>query len=191
MMRNSTYDPKSNMAKEIAKSVLEHSDRYAQKEIGDFAFFKRLPLENTPVPMTKEDKATLYESWTWKLYLMLKSGAAATIWKALLHLMAAGSGEVRDGKWQPLQPAGPSYKMYCPETWAYRQEKFGGENGHLDLFVGEVALTFETPVPLTYTDPKDKEKKVQHDGVMAMAVSAQPQLNIRRCSTYHLGTRRV
>ena len=26
---------------------------------------------------------------------------------------------------------------------------------------------------------------VQHDGVMTMAVSAQPQFNIRRCSTYH------
>ena len=187
MIRYNVYDPEGDMAKKIAKGVLDHSNQYAQKQIGDFTFFKTLPLQNIPVPANKTDEKTLYETSTWKLYQMLKSGVATTIWQGLLTLMAAGAGEVVHGKWHPQQPAGSSYKLYCPELMAYDEGtgRYGGEGGHLDLYVGEMALTFETPVPLTYTDPTDKKKTFELDGVMAMAVSAQPQFNIRRCSTYH------
>ena len=187
MIRHNVYDPEGDMAKKIAKGVVDHSNQYAQKQIGDFTFFKTLPLQNIPVPANKTDEKTLYESSTWKLYQMLKSGVATTIWQGLLTLMAAGVGEVVHGKWHPQQPAGSSYKLYCPELMAYDEGtgRYGGEGGHLDLYVGEVALTFETPVPLTYIDPTDKKKMVQLDGVMAMVVSAQPQFNIRRCSTFH------
>ena len=184
-IRDNTYDPESSLAKKIAQDVLNHSDQYAKKEIGDFAFFKALPLQNLTVPATRTDGQTLYGSWTWRLYQMLKSGDAATIWNGLLTLMAAGAGEVRNGKWHPQQHEGGAYKMYCPGTTAYDKGKFGGEGGHLDLFTGELALTFETPVLLTYTDPKDKDKLMQMNGMMAMAVSTCPQFNIRRCSTFH------
>ena len=57
--------------------------------------------------------------------------------------------------------------------------------GHLDLMVGEMALTFDTPTTLTYYKGKDQEEVVEMEGVVAMAVSAYPQFKIRTCSTFH------
>ena len=53
----------------------------------------------------------------------------------------------------------------------------------MDLLIGEVALTFVEPFQLTYLNKEGNETTQQ--GVMAMAVSAQPKFTIRRCSTFH------
>ena len=182
------YDPDSDMAKRIAQGVMDHSNQYIHKQTGihDFTFVKNLPLEDM-LPAYEVDKKTLQETETWKVYMLLKSEEPMIIWQGFLQLMAAGAGEVsRDGRWHPHQPPGSSYKLYRPELMAYDQKtgKYGGDEGHLDLFVGEMALTFETQVPLTYVDPAD-QREIQLNGVMAMAVSTQPQFAIRKCSTFH------
>ena len=96
MIRHNVYDPEGDMAKRIAKGVVDHSNQYTHQQIGihDFTFFKHLPLQDMSVPANEVDKKILHETTTWKVYQMLKSGVTSTIWQGLLNLMAAGAGKL-------------------------------------------------------------------------------------------------
>ena len=89
----------------------------------------------------------------------------------------------------PKLGPGLSYRLYRPDVAAYDEDtkKFGGEHGHLDLQLGEMALTFDKPIPLTYMKTNDQGvgEYVKMEGVLAMAITAHPSFSIRRCSTFH------
>ena len=149
-MRETDYDPESDVAKSIAQSVLNYAKQSARRQIEDkdVGFFKTLALADpSAVPMADIDQRFLLGSKTWECFQKLCSGKPSTIWEGMAQLVAGGDGEVRAGKWCPRAP-GIAYKLYCPDQTAFNQNnnsKFGGHYGHLDLYLGEVALSFETP----------------------------------------------
>ena len=147
-MRETDYDPESDVAKSIAQSVLNYAKQSARRQIEDkdAGFFKTLALADqdpSAVPMAEIDQRFLLGSKTWDCFQKLCSGKPPIIWEGMAQLVAGGDGEVRDGKWCSKAP-GIAYKLYCPDQTAFNQNKFGGQHGHLDLYLGEMALTFET-----------------------------------------------
>ena len=118
----------------------------------------------------------------WKVYQQLKSGDLSRTWEGLMALVAGLEGQVVGGKWIPTNE-NKRIRLYRPDF-----KRFTSGSGHLDLGVGEVALTFDETIPLNYLPESDgggQREWMVLPGVLAMAVSLDPEFGVKRCSTYH------
>ena len=81
------------------------------------------------------------------------------------------------------------FKMYDRRHVGDDIEGYCPPGGHMHLYPGEKAMTFECPRDLTFwaTDPQTgKKEEVTRAGVIALAVQTYPDFNIRTCGTFHL-----
>jgi hypothetical protein len=190
MVRTSIYNPEGTEAECMMNMALMHGKEYKQREeIGDYAWVKSLKLADRKcVPASEEDMKKMEAGRTWRHWEYVCSGDPDKVWTALCSLKAAGDGEIRDGKWMMFNRE--HYTLYLPDRRGLSgDEAWNGGNGHLDLLVGEMVLTLDKPIALTYWS---KGQWIQEQGVMAMAVRTQPHFSIRSCSTYHqLGPKNV
>lgn len=186
-VQNSGYNPDNPETEKFKAKALSHSQEYLQRlEYGDseFAWAKGLQgwmlQYHKGVPAIQEEKVKLEAGLTWQYWLHFKSGDPHQIWKAMYSLMNAGQGEQIGNQW--VKRGETPYSLFAPEREKDGEDWAGGDK-HLELLVGEVAMTLDKAHLLTYMN--DQGQLIQRWGVMALAVKSTPMFSIRNCSTYH------
>ena len=174
----------------LIKAAMEYNNKTRdRKSLTDktdiLSLVDQLKADNREIPHHPKDSNYLFQNnVTYKTYQQLKSTNSSEVIQALWLLMGAGGGASKQGvgytglEWEPTNK-NFYYKLYTSGV----AEDFQPKAGHLELLVGEVALTFEHNKPCHLTYKKDDEEVVLQ-GFLAIAVSLQP-LYFRACSTWH------